>query len=133
MICLALPVADREPQVPQHRFAAIAVGPGIGAELDQKQWRSILRQLVVQGFLLVDSAGYGALRLSESSRPLLRGEIELPLRRDLLAKRSVKAAKRKTTIIADQDQSLFDALRDCRKRIATENNVPPMSFFTTRR
>ena len=25
--------------------------------------------------------------------------------------------------------SLFDALRDCRKRIATENNVPPYVIF----
>ncbi len=102
---------------------------GIGAELDQQQWRSILRQLVVRGFLIVDSAGYGALRLSESSRPLLRGETELPLRRDLLVKRSAKTVKRKSTTVADADQGLFDALRDCRKRIATENNVPPYVIF----
>ncbi|MDH5622817.1 MAG: HRDC domain-containing protein, partial [Gammaproteobacteria bacterium] len=37
--------------------------------------------------------------------------------------------KRKTTTLAVADQSLFDALRDCRKRIATESGVPPYVIF----
>ena len=102
---------------------------GIGAELDQKQWRSILRQLVVVGLLTIDSAGYGALQLSASSRPLLRGEVSLPLRRDLLTKTKERTVKRKGAEIAAEDQELFDALRDCRKRLADEHDVPPYVIF----
>jgi ATP-dependent DNA helicase RecQ len=102
---------------------------GIGAELDQKQWRSILRQLVVVGLLKIDSAGYGALQLSAASRPLLRGEVSLPLRRDLLTKIKARTAKRKGAEIAAEDQELFDALRDCRKRLADEHDVPPYVIF----
>ncbi|MDH4054162.1 MAG: DNA helicase RecQ [Gammaproteobacteria bacterium] len=115
-------------KVQQHGHDSLGVF-GIGVELEQQQWRSVLRQLVVLGFLTVDSAGYGALRLSEKSRPLLRGETELPLRRDLLVKRNVKVAKRKTTNLAAEDEGLFDALRECRKRIASENGVPPYVVF----
>jgi len=102
---------------------------GIGAELEQKQWRSVLRQLVVLGLITVDSAGYGALQLSEKSRPLLRGEVDLPLRRDLLVTRKARKPKRKAVDMAEQDRGLFDALRECRKELADENSVPPYVIF----
>ncbi len=117
-------------KVRQHRHESLSVF-GIGADFDQQQWRSILRQLMVLGFLTVDTSGYGALKLSESSRPLLRGEIELPLRRDLLIKRKAKTPKRKTTAVAvaEEDRDLWEELRICRKRLADENNVPPYVIF----
>jgi ATP-dependent DNA helicase RecQ len=85
-------IGKESDKVRQHRHDSLSVF-GIGDELDPQQWRSILRQLVVLGFLWVDTGGYGALKLSESSRPLLRGEMALPLRRDLLVKRKAKKAK----------------------------------------
>jgi ATP-dependent DNA helicase RecQ len=115
-------------KVRQHGHDELGVF-GIGAELEQQQWRSVLRQLIVLGMLTVDSAGYGALQLSEKSRPLLRGETSLPLRRDLLLARNAKAAKRKGADVAVEDQDLFEALRECRKRLAVENAVPPYVIF----
>jgi ATP-dependent DNA helicase RecQ len=115
-------------KVQQHRHGSLSVF-GIGAEFDQQQWRSILRQLVVLGFVTVDTSGYGALKLSETSRPLLRGEIELPLRRDLLTKRKAKTPKRKAVSVAEEDRDLWEELRNCRKRLADENNVPPYVIF----
>jgi ATP-dependent DNA helicase RecQ len=115
-------------KVRQHGHDQLGVY-GIGAELEQQQWRSILRQLVVLGLLTVDSAGYGALQLSEKSRPLLRGETDLPLRRDLLVARKAKSAKRKGAEVADEDRDLFEALRECRKQLADENDVPPYVIF----
>jgi ATP-dependent DNA helicase RecQ len=115
-------------KVQQHGHAQLGVY-GIGAELEQQQWRSILRQLIVLGLLTVDSAGYGALQLSEKSRPLLRGETDLPLRRDLLVARKAKKEKRKGAEVAEEDRDLFEALRECRKRLADENEVPPYVIF----
>ncbi|MBF0143884.1 MAG: DNA helicase RecQ [Magnetococcales bacterium] len=54
----------------------------IGAELDDRGWRSVYRQLVAAGFLTVDLQGHGGLRLTESSRPVLRGEVPVRFRRD---------------------------------------------------
>jgi ATP-dependent DNA helicase RecQ len=106
---------------------------GIGADLDQAQWRSIVRQLVVVGMLSVDTAGYGALQLTEKSRPLLRGEISLSLRKDLLLPAKTEKRKRKSASaglpLAAADQELWEALRGCRKRLADENNVPPYVIF----
>jgi ATP-dependent DNA helicase RecQ len=118
-------------KVRQHGHSELAVF-GIGDELEQQQWRSVLRQLVVLGLITVDSAGYGALQLSEKSRPLLRGEVDLPLRRDLLVTRKSRTSRKpktRTIDIAEQDRGLFDALRECRRTLADENGVPPYVIF----
>jgi ATP-dependent DNA helicase RecQ len=45
---------------------------GIGTELDDKGWRTLIRQLVAHGALAVDHERYGALTLTEAARPLLK-------------------------------------------------------------
>jgi ATP-dependent DNA helicase RecQ len=54
---------------------------GIGAELDQAAWRDVFRQLVALGLVQVDHAAYGALRLAPASRPVLKGEQTVQMRR----------------------------------------------------
>lgn len=115
-------------KVRQHGHATLSVY-GIGTELNQAQWRSILRQLLVLGFLTVDTAGYGALLLCASSRPLLRGEVDLPLRRDLLATKPTARKRQAVAPVAEADEALWEALRGCRKTLADENDVPPYVIF----
>ena len=47
---------------------------GIGGELSAQTWRSLFRQLIINGQLTVDYEGHGNLVLTEKARPLLRGE-----------------------------------------------------------
>ena len=54
---------------------------GIGAGLRDDEWRSVFRQLVAMGHAEVDHAAYGALKLAESARPVLRGEQPVYMRR----------------------------------------------------
>ena len=117
-------------KVRQHGHRELSVF-GIGADLDQSQWRSIVRQLVVVGMLSIDTGGFGALQLTEKSRPLLRGDVSLSLRKDLLVTTRAEKKKRKAANIAltAADQELWEALRGCRKRLADENNVPPYVIF----
>lgn len=100
---------------------------GIGKALSNDQWRSVFRQLVARGFLSVDLERFGALRLEERCRPLLRGEEKIELRRDL----KQKTAKRqtRTPLPNDIDVALWEALRDCRRGFAEEQNVPPYVIF----
>src|SRR4249919_2400010 len=53
---------------------------GIGRELNEKQWRAVLRQLVAMGHLRADSEAFGALKLTETARGVLKGETEVMLR-----------------------------------------------------
>ena len=66
-------------KVRQHRHAALSTF-GIGADLVDADWRSLLRQLIAHGHLYADAGSYGALKLTRQARPLLRGEQCLTLR-----------------------------------------------------
>ncbi len=99
----------------------------IGGEFSAGQWRAIYRQLVARGLLAVDAEGYGALKLTETCRPYLRGERVLQLRKD--AAKAAERTRRDKPQVADADRTLWEALRACRKRLAEEEGVPPYVIF----
>jgi ATP-dependent DNA helicase RecQ len=103
---------------------------GIGADLDKAAWRSVFRQLVAAGLLRVDMAGHGGLHLTEDSRPVLRGERKLDLRRDPeAAPKTRKSGKGKPPPIETGDDPLFQALREKRASLAKSQSVPPYIIF----
>ncbi|MFW1447866.1 RQC domain-containing protein, partial [Vibrio parahaemolyticus] len=58
---------------------------GLGADLSDQDWRSVIRQLLARG-IIVAQGDYGTLALSEASGGVLRGETPVPLRRDALGR-----------------------------------------------
>jgi len=101
---------------------------GIGADLSDKQWRSIIRQLIVQSYLIVNDEQYGAIQLTEKARSLLKGEIKLFLRQDAVTAKPSREKKRAANV-AEADQALWEALKVCRKKLADEQGVPPYAIF----
>jgi ATP-dependent DNA helicase RecQ len=99
---------------------------GIGKDLDEQQWHSVFRQLVARGLVSVDFDRYGALQLTESCRPVLRGEAKLMLRKDV---KPIKIKASKTTKPEGGSTSLWEALRTKRKQIAELQDVPPYVIF----
>jgi ATP-dependent DNA helicase RecQ len=98
---------------------------GVGGELDDAGWRGVARQLLAAGLLYADASQYGALKLTDAARPVLKGETTLMLRRQVLARR--KATKPKAVFPADlppADAGIFDTLRQWRGQTAREQGVP---------
>ncbi len=58
---------------------------GVGAELNEKQWRAVIRQLVALGHLQPDGEAFGALKLTVSARGVLKGESAVMLREEVAA------------------------------------------------
>ena len=109
---------------------------GIGSDTHEAQWRSVIRQMVVRGFLRVDLEGYSALQLTDLCRPVLKGEQELHLRKEEVKAPSLKGGSKGggkksagKVQIAPEDQELWEELRECRKYLAEEHNVPPYVIF----
>ena len=100
---------------------------GIGQDLSGNQWRSVFRQLVARGYMSVDMERFGALRLEEKCRPLLRNEETIELRKDVTTK--VAKQRSKVKLAPDIDIALWEALRDCRREFAEELGVPPYVVF----
>jgi ATP-dependent DNA helicase RecQ len=106
---------------------------GIGRELNEKQWRTVLRQLVAMRHLQSDSEAFGALKLTESSRGVLRGETEVWLRDEAPGTRlrASRAKSRRGDLApassASQggvDPELRARLRAWRSEVAREHGVP---------
>jgi len=101
---------------------------GIGSFLENSEWHSLFRQLIALGYLHSDIESYGALKLTDACRPLLRGEQNLELRKHQKADKSNTSSTRdKTTArkIRIADEPLFEALRAHRKQLAELQGVPP--------
>ncbi|MEJ2630100.1 MAG: DNA helicase RecQ [Acidihalobacter sp.] len=103
---------------------------GIGGEHAAEDWRGIYRQLIARGLLTVDLAGHGGLRLTEASRPVLRGEQAVHLRR---RQRPAKAAKRRRredrSFVSPADRALWEALRARRSVLAEAQGLPAYMIF----
>jgi len=61
---------------------------GVGADIDDQGWRTIIRQMLAAGLLSADMAQHGALVMTEAARPVLRGERQVEFRRHLPRSRS---------------------------------------------
>jgi len=105
---------------------------GIGQEFSRPEWQSIFRQLVAAGLLSVDTEGHGGLKLGPDSRPVLRGEQPIELRRDAGRSRPKKAAKAprgRAALEHPEDEALFQALRARRLELARDQGIAPYMIF----
>ena len=111
---------------------------GVGADLDERVWRSVFRQLIARGLLKVDD--YGSLALQESARPLLRGEETLNLRHEVLEEprkrarkerrvRKGKGATREDIPLDDVATQLYRALAAHRMTLAKAQSLPSYCIF----
>ena len=118
------------PQMERFRHDKISTF-GIGQAYSQSQWQSIYRQLVAANLLTVDMSGYGSLRLTENSRPILRGEQTIALRNDpeVAKKKSKSSTRREQRQAAVPGDALWQALKNKRLELAKAQGVPPYVIF----
>ncbi|MEN3365550.1 MAG: ATP-dependent helicase RecQ [Burkholderiales bacterium] len=106
---------------------------GIGSEVSEAEWRAILRQAIALGLIVVDHDSYGALKLTDEARPVLRGERKVQLRQyEKPVRQKRQTSKQKTYVEADLssvEQAIFDKLRWWRVETARKHNVPAYVIF----
>ncbi|HEY4581452.1 MAG TPA: DNA helicase RecQ [Lysobacter sp.] len=119
-------------KVQQFRHDALSVF-GVGSDLDDRQWRSVFRQLVAGGQVDIDVEHFGALRLTEASRPVLKGEATLRFRTEPKTAARARSGRRTTEAEAfdlhPDSLARFQSLREWRSQVAREQNVPAYVIF----
>ncbi|RZS86201.1 DNA helicase RecQ [Pigmentiphaga kullae] len=120
----------RNEKVEQHRHDELSVF-GIGADLSEKDWRNVLRQLIAQSLLTVDHEAFGTLALTEGSRSVLKGERTLMLRREPAkpARARESSRARSAVTLPPEAEALFTALRTWRGEVARSHGVPAYVIF----
>jgi len=120
------------PRMSQLGHASLQVF-GIGTELSDTEWRAVVRQMLAQGVLGVDSDGYGTLALTDASTAVMRGSRAVLLRRE--APRPTtrpRSPKRVVAAAVDLDAAatlVFERLRTWRAATAKEQGVPAYVVF----
>ncbi|AHG39962.1 ATP-dependent DNA helicase RecQ [Pseudomonas syringae CC1557] len=104
---------------------------GVGKARAESEWRSLFRQLVARGLADIDLEGYGGLRLSDTCRSLLRGEVSLELRRDLKPQTTSRSSSGSpaSQLVRGEEREQWEALRTLRRKLAEEHGVPPYVIF----
>jgi ATP-dependent DNA helicase RecQ len=101
---------------------------GIGEDVDETAWRGVFRQLVAMGFARVDHEAHGALRLTEASRPVLKGTQRVSMRRAVPRVRSTRRPLRSGSVpVADlsaADNTLLERLKAWRLTQSRTQSVP---------
>ena len=123
-------------KVTQHGHAALSTF-GIGAEFSEIQLRGVLRQLIALGAVAVDAQAFNTLQLTEQSRAVLRGELQVQLRESVSAPASRKtkrpgagSAAIKAPIALDGEGLVrYAALKAWRAEVAREHNLPAYVIF----
>ncbi|WP_310376298.1 DNA helicase RecQ [Catenuloplanes atrovinosus] len=107
---------------------------GIGTDLSEAQWRSVVRQLLAQGLLTVEG-DYSVLVLTDGSREVLARQRTVMLRTE--PKRKARAARSSSSgavkappaDLAPADTALFERLRTWRAGEAKAQGMPAYIVF----
>ncbi|MEK6591857.1 MAG: RQC domain-containing protein, partial [Pseudomonadota bacterium] len=107
---------------------------GVGGDMDETAWRNVFRQLVALGYARPDHEAYGALRLTDASRLVLKGGERVEMRRAVPRKgkpaKSRRAAATGALPVANAD--LLSRLKAWRMAQAREQSVPAYVIFHDR-
>ncbi len=106
---------------------------GIGSDKPESEWRAILRQAIALGLVEIDHENYGALRLPEAARSVLKGERRIAMRHYQKPVKQRRPVSKPTGFgeieLSVPQQALFEKLRWWRVETARSHNVPAYVIF----
>lgn len=102
----------------------------VGTDLSKPAWGAVFRQMMGRDLVRPDPDRFGALRMTDAARPILRGEVAITLRRDTVEKATPRVAIK--ALVAEEDASLLSALKAKRRALAEAAGVPAYVIFPDR-
>lgn len=106
-----------------------------GADIARAEWQSLVRQMISQGYLEVDIAGYSGLLITDKGREFQRSNTAFSYRDDVQISKLQKTSRAKskgsspTIDLSDRDTELLTALKKKRLELAKESGVPAYVIF----
>jgi ATP-dependent DNA helicase RecQ len=127
------------PNIERFRHAEVSTF-GIGSDLSEVQWRSVLRALIAQTMIEVDSSAFNALHVSPIGRDFLKSPVPLLLRQSLERSERMQSSKQKkssnnfaneeaSSALPNQGQRMLKNLKVWRAAVAKEHNLPAYVIF----
>src|SRR4030043_117644 len=102
---------------------------GIGEEKDEKFWNMVIRQALIAKFLVKDIENYGLLKVTEEGMDFLKNPVSFMLAEDHDYADTTDEENAFGAKTAAVDEELFSILKDLRKKISKQKDVPPFVIF----
>jgi ATP-dependent DNA helicase RecQ len=102
----------------------------VGKDLSKPAWGAVFRQMMGRDLVRPDPDRFGALRMTDAARPILRGEQAIALRRDTIQAAVPRVAVK--TMVSEEDAPLLSALKAKRRALAEAAGVPAYIVFPDR-
>jgi ATP-dependent DNA helicase RecQ len=105
---------------------------GQGKELGDAQfWHSVLRQCLLNGFLEKDIDSIGLVKMTEKGMDFIENPQPITLTKDhnFEAEKQADEDKVEEQQAAGHDEALFTQLKELRKQVAKQKNLPPYVLF----
>ncbi len=110
---------------------------GIGTDLAEVHWRSVLRQLIAKNMVRVDAEAFSTLQLLPDARQVLKGEVGVVLRQQALGTKVDRPKRGSKTSVKGLAEATLNAgalerlarLKAWRGEVAREHNLPAFVIF----
>ena len=101
---------------------------GIGDDESERTWNAVIRQAVIAGYIAKDVEDFGVLSVTDEGRDFLKNPVSFPIveERDFDEE---EASLPQDGASCTVDPTLFQMLKDLRKRLSKELDVPPYVIF----
>lgn len=101
---------------------------GVGEDIDEKIWFSVIHQALIAGYLQKDVDNYGVLKVTDKGRSFLKKPQSFTIVEDRDFDEEEKIPMQGGASCA-VDPCLYQMLKDLRKRMSSELDVPPYVIF----
>lgn len=103
---------------------------GCGEEQEEKWWNAVIRQALIAGYLEKDVENYGLLKLTAEGRRFIKKPVSFKITEDNdFDEEDVDVAARGGGGSGAVDPALFSMLKDLRKKMSKQLEVPPYVIF----
>ena len=101
----------------------------VGRDLSKSAWTAVFRQMMGRDLVRPDPERFGALRMTDAARPILRGEVSITLRADTVEKADKSERNTARVQVDEEDVALLTALKAKRRHLAEAQGVPAYVVF----
>jgi len=106
---------------------------GVGKEYNRKQWQTVFRQMMGHDLIRPDVERMGGLIMTQTARPILRGEASIDLRMDTIRKAGLAPSRRApVSLVSEEDEGILSALKMKRRELAEAMRAPAYVVFPDR-
>lgn len=102
---------------------------GKGSSQDENYWKSLIRVLLLNGYITKNIENYGLLSVSEKGENFIKKPVKVEMALDQKFEKVTDDEEREVEVENVYDEVLFAMLKDLTKKVGKQQNLPPYVIF----